>query len=254
MVTVKIGPEHTKYRIHKALLEYHSDHFRSALLEHWKEGQERQVVLDDLEPAAFDIFVDWLYTNKIPRTFAEWLAPEVNENSGTTRRRLGMLHLKAYVIADRLGVPELRETINNNYVTRNILVWPWYQEIIYAFSNIPSGRRILKFLVAIHCAHSERGNEYLLEGDLELRDKLPQEFLLQVMAHYQEMRAEGTWDEELRACEYHEHASDDERKNCEGKAGKLALKKRVTWTHRDRYGDRKAKGDGLHSFHNNRVI
>jgi hypothetical protein len=48
MVIVEIGPEHTTYRIQKALLMYHSDYFRKALQKCWKEGEERKVVIEDL--------------------------------------------------------------------------------------------------------------------------------------------------------------------------------------------------------------
>jgi hypothetical protein len=80
MVTVKVGPDHETYRIHKALLVHHSDYFRSALRQCWKEGDEWTVVLAELEPLAFDVFVDWLYTNRIPEDAENsWLQREADE-------------------------------------------------------------------------------------------------------------------------------------------------------------------------------
>jgi hypothetical protein len=177
------------------------------------------VVLDDLEPAAFEIFVNWLYTSKIPVEWEEWLERKVGEEDYFYCCRISMLTLKAYVVADRLGVQELLELINNQYVDCNIQVPPWYEGVIYAFSNIPSGRRILGMMVATHCAFSLTEFDELA-GQEALRDRLPVEFLLQVFEFHQQMRSEKTWSKKPRACDYHEHASEEEREKCNRKTKK----------------------------------
>jgi len=53
-VTLEIGPDHLKYSVPKALLVYHSEYFRNALKESWKEGQENLIVLDDVDPVPGD--------------------------------------------------------------------------------------------------------------------------------------------------------------------------------------------------------
>jgi hypothetical protein len=217
MVTVKIGPEHAMYRIHKALLVHHSNYFRKALRGSWKEAEEGQVVLDDLEPAAFDVFVDWLYTKKIPETQQQWLTLEPNEDFYDYNCRMNMLRLKAYVVADRLGSQELLEMINNNYVDDNCDSPPWYKEINYAFSNIPSNRRILKLIVAAHCTYSRPNDDKQWADQTELGDILPLEFLLQVLKYYQQMVEDRSWEEQLYACPFHEHVTDEERQECSQK-------------------------------------
>jgi hypothetical protein len=219
MVAVKVGQKHATYWIHKALLEHHSDYFRSALRKCWKEGEEGQVILDDLQPAAFDVFVDWLYTKKVPEIDQQWLGRDVDEKLHQWEQRVCVLRLKVYVVADRLGVQELLETINNDYVNDNIGNWPWYGAVIYAFSNIPSGRRILEMMVASHCHHSGPNTEDTWKGQKELRDKLPLEFLLQIMTRYQQLRDDIGKYGHLLASDYHEHASNDERMMCALGAG-----------------------------------
>jgi hypothetical protein len=220
LVSVKIGSEQIPYRIHKALLEHHSDYFRNALRQCWKEGNERQVVLGDLEPAAFDVFVDWMYTKTIPEQDAEWLEREADEEYYRYNCRVNLLRLKVYAVADRLGVQELLETINNNFVDENIVVPPCYEEIIYGFSNIPSGRRILDLMVATHCTYSSPTDDNAWQGQKELRNILPLDFLHQIAMRYQKICADRSWDEDLSACDYHEHVCNDERRRCEEKAEK----------------------------------
>jgi hypothetical protein len=209
------------YRIHKALLEHYSDYFRNALRQCWKDGDERQVVLDDLEPEAFDVFVDWLYTKKIPETDKQWLEREADQEYWCYRGRVNLLRLKVYVVADRLGIQELLQRINNNFVDVNIYVPPRYEEVIYAFSNIPAGRRILEKMVDSYCTCSSPSDDDLGTGQKELRNKLPFDFLLQISRRYQQRESDRNWrddpDDELCACDYHEHASDEEREQCKGK-------------------------------------
>jgi hypothetical protein len=225
MVTVEIGPEHATYRIHKALLVHHSDYFRNALRACWKEGEEKQVILDDLEPSAFDVFVDWLYTKRIPKTEQQWLMPEPGEEMYPYNCRMNLLRLKAYVVADRLGAQELLQAINNNYVDDASKGPPWYEEIIYAFANIPSERRILKVLVAAHCTYSQADDDGEWEDQTELRNNLPLEFLLQVLKCYQEICEGGKWGQLLGACVFHEHVTDKERQKCEQKEAEAWLEK-----------------------------
>jgi hypothetical protein len=198
----------------------HSDYFRTALHENWKEGQERLVVLDDVEPATFDIFVNWLYTKKLPEKEVQWIDADDEKDSYHYNCQINLFRLKVYVVADRLGAQEFLAMVNNDYMDSNIDRTPWYENVIYAFSNIPSGRRILRFLVATHCALSCPDGDDSMEGEEELRSKLPREFLLQVMMRYQVINTEENWNDALRACDYHEHASEEEREKCSQKKRK----------------------------------
>lgn len=51
IVTLKVGPELKKFRVHKALLLKHSEYFRKALRGSWTEAKEGVVKIDDIEPA-----------------------------------------------------------------------------------------------------------------------------------------------------------------------------------------------------------
>ncbi|CAO2658681.1 Nn.00g064040.m01.CDS01 [Neocucurbitaria sp. VM-36] len=191
LTTVKIGPEHTTYHIHKALLVHYSDYFRKALDPSWKEGQDRKVVIDDLEPESFDVFVDWLYRGGLAWDNSNWS----NTTKGGTLGRaidakpsnLCLVQVKCYVMADRLGAFKLQRVINNQFVAQFILQPPWYGTIIYAFNNIPSERPILRFLIDTHCYHWQEAFDKQFPGEEVLQHDLPRDFLLRAMKRMREM-------------------------------------------------------------------
>jgi hypothetical protein len=48
---------------------YYSEHFRKALSGPWKEAEELAIYLNDVEPAVFSMFVEWLYTQRLPNNW-----------------------------------------------------------------------------------------------------------------------------------------------------------------------------------------
>jgi hypothetical protein len=216
MITVEIGPEHTLYRIHKPLLLHHSGYFRKALRNCWKEGEERKVTIDDIEPEAFDIFVDWLYTCKIPKTlvFGALLSVQSSATGALhSYREQELLAVKAYVVADRLDTPELWYAINNMLAEELVDISPWYDSVIYAFANVPYERRLLQLMVDSHCRHSEALGD-ANDDEEKLYPELPHELLLRVMKRYRKLREEGAMNKDLNECHYHEHVTEEDRARC----------------------------------------
>jgi hypothetical protein len=66
VVAIAIGPEKKLYHIHKDLFCHHSEYFRTAYNGRWKEAEDG-VVLEDVEVEIFNIFVHWLYAQKLPK-------------------------------------------------------------------------------------------------------------------------------------------------------------------------------------------
>jgi hypothetical protein len=166
------------------------------------------MVIDDLEFAPFNVFVDWLYTGKIPRSPKEWLLQfEVISGSALNmdddQDESGSLCLETYVVADRLGVQELLKAINKRFVDSQAECSPWYGSVIYALKNIPAERLILKFVMGAHCAYARNQDEVDLREENALETQLPSGFLLPVMKRYRHML--GKQPELLRPCDYYEH-------------------------------------------------
>jgi hypothetical protein len=200
-VVIEVGPEHKEYHIHRVLLEYHSEYFLSALSGRWKESDE-SVLLEDVSPRVFNLFVNYLYTGNLPKDGVEW-----DQES----HRL----VQACALGDRLLAPQFRALANNSYVNNTIRSRdiPFYADVIFAYDNLPATHPLLSFLVDAHCAHwSASGDE---QEDCQHREQLPKEFLVRVMLRY-EMLKHITFTKwpKLDPCSYHEHATEDEKDAC----------------------------------------
>jgi hypothetical protein len=211
LVTVKIGPEKKTYSVHASFLTYHSEYFRAALNGSWKEAEDRVVTLEDVEPDAFEVFVDWLYTQQIPAELKEQL-----DNFATTDAAAKLL-FGAYSLGDRVSTPAFCQMINNltvdYYISGASAQWG---TITDAFDILPPRCPILRALVDIHCWLWNPDDDD--EGEkMELLLASPREFLGRAIRRYSEKaQNDSDWflQGKLPLCDYHEHASDEERKKC----------------------------------------
>lgn len=131
MATILVGPDKKKFVVHQALLCSKSPYFTKALTGPFEEGQTGIVKLEDVTPALFRIIVIWLYTGKIVYTASNedsniddelpsadgafpslecaklltQLPARIPENASTWPK---MMLLPLYLLADRLGIKELR--------------------------------------------------------------------------------------------------------------------------------------------------
>jgi BTB/POZ domain len=96
IITVYVGQERTAYKLHKDLLISKSPYFRASLSSCFPEGRTFEVHLAEDVPAAFDIFVQWLYSGSV--------SPIKNEGDVNVKTR-------AYIMADALLVSELKNDL-----------------------------------------------------------------------------------------------------------------------------------------------
>lgn len=68
IVDVYVGPNRTKFVIHKQLLTSKSEYFNKALNGKFREAAENQITLEEDPPEAFDLLVVWLYRGTFPKT------------------------------------------------------------------------------------------------------------------------------------------------------------------------------------------
>ncbi|KAF2656850.1 hypothetical protein K491DRAFT_715066 [Lophiostoma macrostomum CBS 122681] len=212
-VTIEVGPDRRKYLVHKDLLTHHSEYFRRALKEPWKESDRNGVtVLDDVEPGVFNHFVEWLYLRETEKAFET--RGELDEGSSTLRngrQDYGGLVIKLYIFADRFGISQL-QNFANNFLAYHLISDghpQWYETITHAFENIPSTRKLLRILVDVHCACWTDDHD-ALEDERALREMLPRDFLLRISLRYKEM-LDGTASKELDAWAYYEFGSEEEK-------------------------------------------
>ncbi|KAH4037022.1 hypothetical protein HBI38_058290 [Parastagonospora nodorum] len=213
MVTIEIGPKPKTFQVSRALLAQHSL-FRN-FQTHSTSGSEHKFVFEDLSPRAFNIFLGWLHTGSLPETMEDWLEHLPNISLLELDLKVNLLRLKTWVVAERLGAEEFLMIINNQYVENNFTA-PWLAEVIFAFTHIPHDRRILNLLVDCHCNGSISRKELAFDEGPELQHQLPIEFFLRVMDRYAYLRQYDDGGEEplFIKCDYHEHATEDERAVC----------------------------------------
>ncbi|KAF1358717.1 hypothetical protein EJ07DRAFT_122576 [Lizonia empirigonia] len=212
IVIVKVGPSHRKYYLHKALVLFHSEYFRKALQGSWKEAQEGVVRLKDVEPSEFNIFVHWLYNQRLPEThdYDAWdIIFEVS------LPYIGHLRfcIQAYILGDRLLAPAFRRAVNSIAVS----TWPMEGSSarallpIYrlAFANIPADRLILQFLVNDFCFD---WREQIDDDNTALND-LPQYFTVRALRRYSEIVKMSEEERNKKHC-FLEHSSKEEQDSC----------------------------------------
>ncbi|KAI4616875.1 hypothetical protein J4E83_006457 [Alternaria metachromatica] len=127
VVAIAIGPSKTIFRIHESLLCSKSEYFRTAYNGRWKDSTDG-VVLEDVDVGVFKLFVNWLYTSKVPENFDDLSTmtgmPQCVSGESTTA---AFLLLKACVFGDRFLAYDFYERAHNTFVDWNVLNpgWPW---------------------------------------------------------------------------------------------------------------------------------
>lgn len=217
-ITVLVGSQHSKFRVHEAVLVHHSDYFRKALPHTGLKQEQRTIIVSDLDAQAFAVFVTWMYTACLPATENDWptCTHQDDPSSNVFRRHQKLIRYKTYVLADRLGSNQFLKAVNNYIIDGDIGEAPWYDCVIYAFENIPADRPILKMMVDSHCADSFTEDDEI-ESERRLLAELPHTFLIRIMQCYRQMREDKVYDPDLNACDYHEHGSEVERVECKRK-------------------------------------
>jgi hypothetical protein len=218
MITIDVGAEHAKYSVYAELISYYSGYFKGTLNGPWKEAEDRVIELPDIEPRVFDIFIDWLYTQKLPKRSREWVTPtaEIEAGSHNHSRVVERLMMEVYVFADRFLVPQLKVALFRFFANfcNNDAIPPYYEAIIYAFDNLPSTSPMLTLLVKLHCAYWTDSSDTTDNGELELRHELPQDFFLRGMAQF----AKGRDKEKAKGvacCDCHKETTVTEREGCD---------------------------------------
>ncbi|KAL2366233.1 hypothetical protein RJZ56_000881 [Blastomyces dermatitidis] len=101
-VPVIVGPSDSArtFHLHSRLLVKASSYFKAALKrDRFTEGQEQKVELEDVQPATFGFFIEWLYRDG-------W-----ENGSGTSElhETIIPLYVRVYVLGERLFCPRMQD-------------------------------------------------------------------------------------------------------------------------------------------------
>ncbi|KAH6639639.1 hypothetical protein C7974DRAFT_410597 [Boeremia exigua] len=210
MALIKIGHESTPYYVHKSLLTQHSEYFQRALNGSWKEAEEGVITLEDVECNTFDIFVEWLYTQKVPKKYSEWLKDTLTPDIWQ-RKAVQMAIVKACHFGDRFLVSEFGRIVERTFICYIVTSEDdlYYEVIAYAYEHLSTKSLILKAMIDTHCATFTTDMDEKVPGEVDHREILPREFLLGVMLRYAEItQDQDKWIQ--LSCDYHDHSSLEE--------------------------------------------
>ncbi|KAH0341168.1 hypothetical protein KCU81_g6447, partial [Aureobasidium melanogenum] len=105
VITVEVGPEKKAFVIHKNLLVFYSDYFRSAFNGSFKEATEGKISLPDESDDVFEIFNQFIYS----RVLAD----------GEGEKLTGDQLIKLWLFGDKYLVPVLQNVAMNSLKTKS---------------------------------------------------------------------------------------------------------------------------------------
>lgn len=92
---------------------------------------------------------------------------------------------------------------------------PPYSQFCYAFNYLPAESPLGQFLVDIHCEKAEEGHWEDLSSRTPSQDQKQLEFYEAILRRFTQMHRLGQGARgSLDLCDYHEHASDEEKVAC----------------------------------------
>lgn len=172
--------------------------------------QARLMHYDDTDMLAVNLFMHWLYTQRIPATCRDLELIVQGTASSSNLMDKCLVLVKAYVLGDRILVPTFRRKINNLFVGLPNYVTKYPTDLLpivtYAFANIPGDRTILQYLTNKFC--DRWCPEWNSDNDHNALGKFPPTFTIRVMKRYAYLRY-GNYG----GC-YVEHATVQEEESC----------------------------------------
>jgi len=167
--------------------------------------------------AIVSIFVDWVYSQRLPKNDSEWCDEEDQDMS------LGKAQLartKALVFGDRILSLVFYKRVRDSLFEHIIAKAVFYGAVIHGFANLPNDHAILDLFVEMHCRGFGDTSDSAKNGEIELRASLPHDFLMRAIIRYSQIVESGLPEDDPKPCDYHGHADENERKQCQAEVDK----------------------------------
>lgn len=162
------------------------------------------------------MFVDWLYTRKLPAGEKQWAEKQYQPNETVKCHfAVQIAMIKACAFADRIMAPGFLRALEYKLIDHFIVLKTdaCYKIVIYAFAHLPPASPVLRAMIDAHCFNFEEWMEKEYD-EVNLRAKLPHTFLVCVMLRYSKLlqsKKKRVW---LDRCDYHDHKTKDEKEEC----------------------------------------
>jgi hypothetical protein len=153
-VTITVGAlkKQAVFYVHENLLTQRSEYFKTCLQSSFQEGHQRECLLKEDNPDAFEIFVQWLYLGKYKASEA------IKREDGGNEEAWYLLHAHAYVLGNKLVASAFKRTVVETFarlleqydsIPARLIVN--MAEIVYGGTSDTDGFEMRK-LLASYCA------------------------------------------------------------------------------------------------------
>ncbi|KAI4681853.1 uncharacterized protein J4E84_007450 [Alternaria hordeiaustralica] len=217
MAEIIVGPKAKRFTVQLNRIVYYSPFFLAALTGPFKEAKDKVVTLPDTEANIFELFVHWLYHQRFPtqgdspRLLALYSGGDRYPYFESARL------MRLYVFSDKYNIPKLNrdclDALFEHVGDSDGYKLPDLNDVAYAVKNLNDEDPLLRMIVDGFCYY---GNSVCWETDQI--QKLPLPFIARLMRHMSDFRDYGMEDvKEPELCDYHGHASSEEREACENR-------------------------------------
>lgn len=203
--------------MHFELLTHYSPFFRAALTGSFKEASEKLVSLPDTETEVFELFVHWLYHQRFPTEVDSPQLLALYEDKMDPAIQCRSL-VKLYIFCDKYDVPQLqRQCLDAMFRHINDEdQLPSLEYVSLAFDSLEDEDPLCRMFVDAYCYWSD-GACWVIEHV----HNLPFTFLAKTLCQYSEFTHGGRdLTDTPNLCNYHVHATVEERIECEKKTEK----------------------------------
>lgn len=167
---------------------------------------------DLLDETTVSIFVDWVYTQRLPQTELEWCNGKHEDHRLRMKSNAQLARTKALILDDRIVSPLFYRTVRDSLIEHIVESGAYCGASIHAFAHLPKAHAILDLFVEVQCRGFDDPYDTAGNSELELRASLPHDFLVRVMFRYSRSDEEELPLDDIDRCDYHGHADEEEKK------------------------------------------
>ncbi|PPJ57490.1 hypothetical protein CBER1_09935 [Cercospora berteroae] len=204
-IVINVGASPSqRFYADEAMIRKSSKFFDAALNKEWKEGQERIVNLPETQPAAFNVYLNWLTTGKLH------VHDQPETAAGT--RQINTKLVEAYVLGDKILDVDYKDHVcdtlaRDSLMPRNAGIWVMGAGVRRRlYENTVAGAPARRFLVGM----------LLMCGDISsfVTEDEPPALLHDIMsalvagqqaALEQPAALKQLEEEDVKACKFHDH-------------------------------------------------
>lgn len=218
ILTILVGKDGNaeEYAVHKSYMVKSSDFMKAALSRDWKETRDHHVTIPDHEPAAFEGYINWVYSDKI--TFkVEGCADCQSLSRATTCLQAHSLALaKMWILGDYLDDKHFCNAVNDLLKSaglRGACYLPT-ETVQHVWQNAPSEGPLRDLLLEIW-----KFDLQLVSRESLLKIGLPNDFLVELLIYTADNLPEGSqfgYDGYMKkesllrmACSFHKSVTDE---------------------------------------------